>query len=62
MKGWKMESRRGDFAGVSYLAATGDWIRLSTEHSCLTCLYFHRNDFSIPALIYAYAWQKQSIP
>lgn len=54
--------RRETFQGVSHLAATGDWIRLSTEHSCFTCLYFHKNDFPFQHLYTSMHGSKRAFP
>lgn len=53
---WRIKKRK-PYMEYSHLAATGDSIRLGTEHSCFTSLYFHKNDFSIPTLTYACAQQ-----
>lgn len=53
---WRVKKRK-PYMEYSYLAATGDLIRLRTEHSCFTSLYFYKNDFSIPTLTYACARQ-----
>lgn len=53
---WRIMKRK-PYWEYSYLAATGDMMRLRAEHSCFISLYFHKDDFSIPTLTYACARQ-----